>query len=343
MLARGGALSPLSGLGNTHHAAVDRLKSGIIEGYELGSVHEYKISKNPIRRLWKRWKSGPANVNSKSKFHDITHITDQEQAGLTPRNSISVITVHDLFHLFPNTRNGISVGEQNPSFIRKRDIDRIKRGISRASLLICVSKDTKQECEMRFPGVPTVWIPHGIEVEKYRRNMARPKWFNEGKNLLLIGSEEQRKRVEFAVNVCGGMNVTLHKIGAESSLQAKNQICELAKEVNCKLNWVGKVSEDEKIAALQHADALLFPSIAEGFGLPPLEAYAAGTVALVADAPAHNEIPLEHHILPPDDIDMWRASILELQDESAEVIKRAENFSINRWAERHKEAYDSLF
>ena len=97
------------------------------------------------------------------------------------------------------------------------------------------------------------------------------------------------------------------------------------------------------IAAMQHADALLFPSIAEGFGLPPLEAYASGTVALVADAPAHNEIPLQHHILPINDINAWRDAIANLKDESSEVQKRAAEFSVQRWAEKHKNAYDSLF
>ena len=97
------------------------------------------------------------------------------------------------------------------------------------------------------------------------------------------------------------------------------------------------------VAALQHADALLFPSIAEGFGLPPLEAYAAGTVALVADAPAHNEIPLEHHILPHDEIEMWRTAINELRDETSEVRERAANFSVEKWTQRLQEAYDSIF
>ena len=77
--------------------------------------------------------------------------------------------------------------------------------------------------------------------------------------------------------------------------------------------------------------------------MPPLEAYAAGTIALVADSPAHNEIPLEHHILPIEDIDAWRSAISNLKDESAEVQKRACEFSVYQWAERHKDAYDSLF
>lgn len=343
MLARGGAMSPYSGLGSTHSALMNRLDSGIISGYQLGDVHEYQISKNPLKRLWKRWFSGPSKVKKMAKGFDIIHITDQEQAGLVPANGNTVVTIHDLFHLFPSVRNGVEIGEQKPGGIRKSDLKKVRDGISRAKLLICVSKDTQQECEMRFPGIPTVWIPHAINAENYQVKTDKPAWFKDGINLLIIGSEEARKRVEFAVEVCAGMDVTLHKIGAESSIESKKQIVSLANQMNCDLNWVGRLEQEDMISALQHADALLFPSVAEGFGLPPLEAYAAGTVALVGDAPAHNEIPLSHHILPIDDIDAWKTAISNLKDESSAVKVRASEFSIKRWAERHKEAYDSLF
>ena len=343
MLARGGALSPYSGLGSTHSALAQRLQSGIVEEYELGLIHEYPLSKNPVKRLWRRWFSGPSTVGKMAKQVEIVHITDQEQAGLVPSSGISVVTVHDLFHLFPSTRNGVEIGNQKPSMIRKKDIKKIKKGLARATLLICVSKDTQQECEMRFPGTPTAWIPHAINIQDYEIETERPSWFNQGVNLLVIGSEEPRKRVAFAVEVCGGMDVTLHKIGAESSPDSKRELCALAEKENCNLNWVGRLEQQDLVAALQHADALLFTSIAEGFGLPPLEAYATGTVALVAAAPAHNEIPLKHHILPPEDVDAWRTAISELRDESSEVKARAAEFSVERWAERHKDAYDSLF
>ena len=343
ILARGGKLSPYSGLGSTHLALVERLKSGLIKGYELSDVHEYQIKKNPFTRIWKRWFSGPSKVAKLSQNNEIVHITDQEQSGLVPKSGKSIVTVHDLFHLYPSVRNGVEVGEQNPSFIRKSDLNKIKRGLARASLLICVSKHTQQECEMRFPGTPTAWIPHAIKLQDYQIETERPSWFSDGVNLLVIGSEEPRKRVDFAVKVCAEMDVTLHKIGAESSLQSKLELCSYAKELNCNLNWVGRLEQDEMIAALQHADALLFPSVAEGFGLPPLEAYAAGTTALVADAPAHNEIPLEHHILPPEDIEVWRNAISNLKDESSLLKERAAVFSVENWAKRHQEAYDSLF
>ena len=342
LVARGGKLSPFSGFGSTHDALVERLTDARVEGYKLGKIAEYDLQASPLRRVWRRWYSHPKVVESLTGSHDIVHITDQEQAGLTPRNGKSIVTVHDLFHLYPSTRHGVAVGELKPGLIRKKDIRKVKEGIRRASLLICISKYTQEECEMRFPGIPTAWVPHAIDLNKYQKKTQRPEWFSEGVNLLIIGSEEPRKRVEFAVEVCGGIDVTLHKLGAESSPDARRSIEALANEVDCKLNWVGQVDSDEKIAALQHADALLFPSIAEGFGLPPLEAYAAGTIALVADAPAHNEIPLEQHILPHDDVEMWRAAIDELEDEADAVKARAEEFSIEKWAERLKAAYDSL-
>ena len=49
--------------------------------------------------------------------------------------------------------------------------------------------------------------------------------------------------------------------------------------------------EDGQVAALiQGARALLFPSIAEGFGMPPAEALALGTPAVVNDLPVYREI-----------------------------------------------------
>ena len=341
--ARGGSLSPYSGLGGVHTALVQRLTSGLIDGYEVANEYEYPISKNPFSRLWKRWFRGPSRVRQLSKQSDLVHVTDQEQAGLVPTVGKTVVTVHDLFHLFPEVRSGIEVGHQQPGFMRKKDLKRIKQGLSQASLLICISKDTQQQCEIHFPGVATTWIPHGIDLSKYNLQTERPSWFTEGVNLLVIGSEEPRKRLDFAVDVCAGMDLTLHKIGAESSPDSKRQLIARAKQSNCNLNWVGKLEDKEMIAALQHADALLFPSVAEGFGLPPLEAYAAGTVALVADAPAHNEIPLQHHVLPLDDIDAWRHAISELKDEADAVKERASAYSIEIWAKRHQEAYDSLF
>ena len=156
MLVRGGVLGRNSGLGSAHHNLADLLGSGSIPGWETDSVCEYELSSraSPIQRLWKRWFSHPRAVKkaiSKSVSKgscDLVHITDQEQAHLIPKNSKLpvVVTVHDLFHLFPTKMKlggqEIDIGEQNPPSYRRRDIKKLKRGLARADLLICASNAT---------------------------------------------------------------------------------------------------------------------------------------------------------------------------------------------------------
>jgi glycosyltransferase involved in cell wall biosynthesis len=57
--------------------------------------------------------------------------------------------------------------------------------------------------------------------------------------------------------------------------------------------------------------AVLCPSLAEGFGLPLLEANALGVPVIASDIPAHREIADRSVVLlPPDDAERWAAAIL---------------------------------
>ena len=156
-IARGGALSPYSGLGGVHRSLVQRLSSGLIDGYELANEHEYQIRKNPFSRLWKRWFSGPSRVRHLSKQSDLVHVTDQEQAGLVPANGKSVVTVHDLFHLFPEVRGGIEVGHQRPGLMRKRSQTNSSRTF-KGFFVDLYFKNTQKQCEVPFPELQ----PHGF-------------------------------------------------------------------------------------------------------------------------------------------------------------------------------------
>ena len=59
-----------------------------------------------------------------------------------------------------------------------------------------------------------------------------------------------------------------------------------------------ELSDEQLVAALQHAEALLFPSISEGFGYPPAEAMAAGCPVIAANLPAHNAVIPKRCLLP---------------------------------------------
>lgn len=57
-----------------------------------------------------------------------------------------------------------------------------------------------------------------------------------------------------------------------------------------RIRWTGPVSDDELAAAFARADAFVWPSLHEGFGLPPLEAQRLGAPVLASDIPVNREI-----------------------------------------------------
>jgi glycosyltransferase involved in cell wall biosynthesis len=60
------------------------------------------------------------------------------------------------------------------------------------------------------------------------------------------------------------------------------------------------------------ARASVLPSHYEGFGLPVLEALAAGTAVLASDIPVHREVAGGHaRLVPPTDVDGWAQALLD--------------------------------
>lgn len=57
-----------------------------------------------------------------------------------------------------------------------------------------------------------------------------------------------------------------------------------------RVQWVGRVDEEELVALYRGARALVFPSLYEGFGIPPLEAQACGCPVISSDAASLPEV-----------------------------------------------------
>ncbi|MCZ8182160.1 MAG: glycosyltransferase family 1 protein [Beijerinckiaceae bacterium] len=76
------------------------------------------------------------------------------------------------------------------------------------------------------------------------------------------------------------------------------------------------------------ARAVLMPSFAEGFGLPPVEAMALGTPALVSDIPAHHDANGDWALFrAPDDHAGWKQDILRLSQDGAEYLALKQRLS----------------
>ena len=368
LLVRGGELPLTSGFGRAHNATIQRLESGLVSGWEIiQEVNHAMDDAGSLQRLRRRWFSHPRKVKNVAvqTNPDLIHITDQEQAHLVPKKISCpvVITVHDLFLLDPKIMKTdwgpIEIGNQNPGIVRGMDIRRLKRGLSRANLAICISKKTAEHLAQLMPNIPIVIVPNSVDVQSRdpRINLRpRPELEPDSLHLLVIGSEDRRKAISFVLDVIGDLDsemlqsIVVHKIGAESDPLAESRLKEHASKLGVRLRWHGKVEEEQLIALEQHADALLFPSAAEGFGLPVVEAMASGCPVIVNDLGAQNEHPPESCILPPFDTLSWKEAIIKLNDERVtrdsnnrpirdDLILAASKYSPENVAILHSQAY----
>ena len=117
------------------------------------------------------------------------------------------------------------------------------------------------------------------------------------------------------------------------------------------IRHIGAVGDDRKLAEWYNAaDVLLFPSLWEGFGWPPLEAMACGTPVVASNVPAIAEVVGDAGILvPPDDPSELAGATERVLTDAAlsrslrdKGLTRAAHFTWANAAARTLAVYDSL-
>ena len=371
ILVRGGALTRFSGLGGAHATLVGHHQDGRFPSLSLTEVVEYPVQSSGFSRLRMRWRQHPKHVADICQRHlgptDVLHITDQEQAHLVPPRSSQrpkvVVTVHDVFHLFPYQQrieltdgeaalgtSVVSVGDQRPGIIRRRDLKKLKHGLARADLLVCDSDHTRRRCQEAFPNVASVTVPLGLNMKAFASGAGREK--NQVFTMLYIGSADPRKRLLFVERV---LSTCEEEVLAQSVLHVVGDRSPEAHAMASSLNMevvVHPLLDDKALMDLRlGADLLLFPSAAEGYGYPPIEAMAAGCPVLCADLPAHNELLPEGTCLPAGDVGAWRGAIASAHRSWSErdawvpdetLMQHARMFSDEAFVERMKAAYEHV-
>ena len=91
-----------------------------------------------------------------------------------------------------------------------------------------------------------------------------------------------------------------------------------------KVQFLSYVREDELVTLYQGASALVYPSLMEGFGIPPLEAIACNTPVIVSDIPVFREIYGNAAIyVQLGNADSWRNAFHELENPVKLAVKMA--------------------
>lgn len=150
----------------------------------------------------------------------------------------------------------------------------------------------------------------------------------EGRYFLFVGNDKPHKNVERLVEASRRIAGQLVLVGGEF-------------ERYDGVIAPGFVTIEELAALYRGAIALVMPSLEEGFGLPVLEAMAAGTPVIASDIPALREVTGGHAFhVDPYSVDAVATAMRNVTREHVEPAReRAKQFTWRRCAELTREAY----
>ena len=123
-----------------------------------------------------------------------------------------------------------------------------------------------------------------------------------------------------------------------------------AQEVSPRTRFVGYVAEEHLAPLIGGAEAFLFPSLYEGFGIPILEAMACATPVLTSDATATREVAADKALLiDPSDEASIAGGIVALANDASLRARLAQigpahaaKFTWDDIATRYRKLFDSL-
>jgi glycosyltransferase involved in cell wall biosynthesis len=235
-----------------------------------------------------------------------------------------VVTVHDLVPFVMPT--------EYPWMRRERAL--AMRQFRRADAVIAVSQSTARDVQ-RIAGVDleriTV-IPEGVHapprleparLDEIAARLRVPRRF-----VLAVGTFDPRKRIDVLTDVVRRLrahhDVGLVIAGSQGNFATAVQTSVARAGLGSVTHVLGHVSNEELAALYQTTDCLLFTSAYEGFGLPPLEAMAAGAPVAVFDNSSLPEVVGDVGLVVKDgDAAAMADAVGALLADGSEVERRA--------------------
>ncbi|MDA8351280.1 MAG: glycosyltransferase family 1 protein [Pseudomonadota bacterium] len=175
----------------------------------------------------------------------------------------------------------------------------LKRIAVRANAVFFVSDFTRREFfQLVGPTSQTSAVIHnGIDRAWFGEieNSLLPKKISDCPYILFVGNVKPHKNLPRLVNAFSQVR---HKIPhrlvivgkRDGFITADKAATRLAESLGNRVMFTGFLSDDCLRAVVANAKFLVFPSLYEGFGLPPLEALACGTPVLASRIPSVVEI-----------------------------------------------------
>ncbi len=248
-----------------------------------------------------------------------------------------IVTIHDVYHLA--FRHILSLPQRIYAKLM------INQAVKRSDIVLTDSEFSRQEIikyTETSKDIKVVYI--GIELQWYKK---QPLSLSERDNYILyVGNVKPHKnlvRALKAFSLLEEKSLKFKIVGKkEGFITADRKVDEIAKKLGTRVEFTGYVSDDKLKQLYRKAKLFLFPSLYEGFGLPPLEAMACGAPVVVSNIASLPEVcgDAAYYVNPYDVKDIAKGIEIVLKDEELQKelihkgLERAKLFSWEKSAKK---------
>ena len=263
---------------------------------------------------------------------DVHHIPLNAVPMLMPKPY--VVTIHDL---------GSLIFPQHEDFRRSIRAYRFRHGLIRADKIIAVSGATSRDLQnvlnipkdrirVIYNAPDPIFMQSSVSEDQHQRRLLEERYQVNYPYLLYAGTIRAQKNVPRLVEAFAVLrddlashpvykNLRLVIIGDELSKYPQVRRAVIQSKMESLVRFLGFVPVETLRAFYKNAAAFVFPSLYEGFGLPPLEAMACGTPVVTSNSSSLPEVVGEAAIIvnPENVFDIARGMRDVLLDE---VLRR---------------------
>ena len=208
---------------------------------------------------------------------------------------VTVVTIHDLMHL--------NRPEHGSPLKRAYARVMMRRAVACAARVLVPSEDTRRELAAfdRRARAKALVVPNGVDPlfrtppSDADRARARSAYGLRDAYVLFAGNDKPHKNVggllaAFARLVENGVGLDLVLAGGAAARAAQRLGLLERNGLLSRVHDLGVVPDQDLVAVMAEARAVVVPSLAEGFGLPVVEAQALGTPVVCSDRGALPEV-----------------------------------------------------